>query len=355
MPSNGAPGWAPNQGASTSPTVPSTTRTATQLSSPVSRPNTADDTKPTTSMSDVTGPSPVVPPEPKERRSGSIPPPVPESSSESDESETATDFGMVVALSALVLVGIAVLATLFPFGRFIAGGIAGLGLLGGLASLGAEGRAKVAGGLAVGLHLIILVLVLLLPSWLGLGAWRENVIEDGPPAPLAFSHTNQKTTIADWVDASSASWQFKDVRVTFRSAVVGPIDLVGPKGAKRTSKDQYLQLTLRVKNNGVERPFDLSGWTVGQGLEQVQLTDSAGRTIKPARFEEDWFPDAPPSKPAERLFPGHMSEVRLIFSAPQPRIDFLRLALPGTMFGFEEMVKFQISSGSLILVAPQKK
>jgi hypothetical protein len=303
-------------------------------------------------MSDVTNPSPVVAPEAKESRPAPTPAPV---SEPDDDPETATDVGLVVALSALALVGLAVLATLFPFGRFIAGTIAGLGLLGGLASLGAEGRAKAAGGLAAGLHFILLAVVLLLPSWLGLGPWRGDIIENGPPAPLAFSHANQRTSIADWVDASTASWQFKDVRVTVRSAIVGPIDLIGPKGAKRTSKEQYLQLTLLVTNIGVERPLDLSGWVVDQGTEQVQLTDSAGRTLKPATFEEGWLPDSPPSKPVGKLFPNHKSEVRLTFSAPQPRIDFLRLVLPGTMFGFEEMVKFQISVGSLIQMAPQKK
>jgi len=346
MPSEGARGWAanPTPATSSTPTAP--------VAPPASRPGGIDETKPTFAMSDVTNPSRVVPPEAKESRPAPTPAPV---SEPDDDPETATDFGLVVALSALALVGVAVLATLFPFGRFIAGTIAGLGLLGGLASLGAEGRAKAAGGLAAGLHFILLAVVLLAPSWLNLGSWRGNSIEDGPPAPLAFSHANQRTSIADWVDASSASWQFKDVRATVRSAIVGPIDLIGPKGAKRASKEQYLQLTLRVANIGVERPLDLSGWAVGQGLEQVQLTDSAGRTLKPALFEEGWLPDSPPSKPTEKVFPGKTSEVRLIFSAPQPRIDFLRLVLPGTMFGFEEVVKFQISSGWLIQTTTQKK
>ena len=110
-----------------------------------------------------------------------------------------------------------------------------------------------------------------------------------------------------------------------------------------------------MANIGVERPLDLSGWAVGQGAEQVQLTDSAGRTLKPATFEEGWLPDSPSSKSAGKLFPGKTSETRLIFSAPQPRIDFIRLVLPGTMFGFEELVKFQISVGSLVQMATPKK
>ena len=209
----------------------------------------------------------------------------------------------------------------------------------------------------MGFHLIILALVVIFPSWLNLDPWRP-VIDDTPPAPLAFSHTDKRTSLADWVDSASASWQFKDVRVTVLSATVAPIELTGPNGMKRLSKEQYLQLSLRVANIGVERGFDLSGWATNKNPEQVQLTDSNGRPLKPAPFEEGWFPsptEATSNKRSDKVFPNHSSETRLIFSSPQPRIDYLRLALPGTMFGFKEEIKFQINSGSLIVVAPQKK
>jgi hypothetical protein len=262
---------------------------------------------------------------------------------------------MVMALSAFALVGVAFLATMFPFGRYISAVLAGVGLIGGIASLGAEGRAKAVGGLAAGLHFLVLFFVLLFPSWVGLDSWSGFEIENTPPAPQAYDHAKKTATLAQWVDASSASWQFKDVRVTICSAVVGPIDLFDPKGVKQKSKEQYLQLVVRVLNFGVERPLDLSGWTVGQNLDLINLTDSAGRTLKPAAFEDGWIPDSLPNKPPEKLYPSKSSEVRLIFSAPQSRIDYIRVSLPGTMFGFEEVIKFQIDSGSLILTGPKKK
>ncbi len=262
---------------------------------------------------------------------------------------------MVVALSAVALVGVAMVATLFPFGRFIAATVSVVGLLAGVGSLGAEGRAKAVGGLAIGLHFIVLLLVLVLPSWLNLDPWTPG-IENAPPAPQAYSHAKQTATLAQWVDSASASWQFKDVRVTIVSATVAPLDLIDPKGDKRPSKEQYLQLVVRVRNIGVERPLDLSGWTVGQNVDLVRVTDSPGRTLNTAAFEEGWHPAEPAfNKQFEKLYPDKFSEVRLIFTAPQPRIDFLRVTLPGTMFGFEEEIKFQIDSGSLILMGPKKR
>jgi hypothetical protein len=283
------------------------------------------------------------------------PPSNPTIESESEDDDTVTDFGMVMALSAISLVGVAFLATLFPFGRFISAVLAAVGLVGGISSLGAEGRAKAIGGLAIGLHSLILFFVVLFPSWVGLDSWNGFEIENAPPAPQAFVHGKKTTTLAQWVDAATASWQFRDVRVTICSATVGPIDMIDPKGVKKKSKDQYLQLVVRVMNFGVERPLDLSGWTVGQNLELIQLTDSAGRSLAPATFEEGWNLDSLPDKPPEKLYPSKSYDVRLIFSAPQSRIDFIRASFAGAIFGFEEVIKFQIESGFLVLTGPKKK
>jgi hypothetical protein len=390
MPSEGVPGWAAKAnvptGSSQSVPAVSTTRPNQSVAPVPTRPTETEETKPTAAISDATEPlklddTPSV--KVKKKRSSSIgsdvpvaaarppakpkevvpeaapepkPAPAPSPSVESDDDEyEATDFGMVMALSALALFGVACLATLFPYGRFIAGAFAGLGLLGGLGTLGAEGRARLAGGAAIALHGLLLLLILLLPSWLNLDPWIPE-IPDTPPAPQAFSHKKQSATLAQWVDSATASWQFQDVRVTIHSATVGPIELLDPKGVKRPSKEQYLQLIVRVANIGVARPLDLSGWTVGNNLELVKVIDSAGREIKPASFEEDWSPlPFSSEKPPEKLYPDHPYELRLLFNAPQPRIDFIRVALPATMFGFEEEVKFQIESGSLILTGPKRK
>jgi hypothetical protein len=262
--------------------------------------------------------------------------------------------GLVVALVALILVGVAVLASQFPFGRFIAVGVAGVGLLAGLASLGAEGRAKLAGALAVGLHFLVLVFVLFLPSWLKLDPWRGSP-DEGPKGPFAVEHgTGSLNPISptDWIDASKSSWENKDVRVTVRSAFVGPIELNGPKDAKRTTKERYFHLLLRVANTGVERQIDLTGWAAGKSTDGVRVSDSSGKQLALATFDDGWLPDR--GKPTERLVPGKTSEIHLIYAAPSGKTDLLRLHLPGAAIGFaSEEIKFHLGSGFLARNAGQ--
>ena len=230
MPSDGLPGWAKEpQGSSVAPQV-----------APV------EETKPAAAMgmADVTEPSPLLPvderPKPRATKNPAAAPAVEEESDPDDTAEPA-NIGLVVALVALILVGVAVVASQFPYGRIIATVIAIVGLVGGLSSLGAEGRAKQAGGLAIGLHALVLLFVLLLPSWLRLDPWTGAEVDEGPQGPVAKEHQSGRTQAlsqADWIDASRSSWEFKDLRVTVRSAYIGPVELLGPKDIKRTPKER---------------------------------------------------------------------------------------------------------------------
>jgi hypothetical protein len=199
------------------------------------------------------------------------------------------------------------------------------------------------------LHALILLIVILLPSWLSLDPWRgPATVNERPDGPVALEHGTGKFTAvsqADWIDASKYSWEHKDVRVTVRSAFIGPVELTGPKDAKRTPKDQYLRLRLRVANSGVAREITLSSWATGQGADSIRVSDPSGKALKPATFEENWQPDR--GKPSDRLFPGKASEPHLIFVAPNGKVDWLRVQLPGSAFGMSEKIKFQIGSGFL--------
>lgn len=338
MPSDGLPGWAKEP--QSPPVVPQ--------AAPV------EETKPAAAMgmADITEPSPLLPAEERPKSISAKKPtsaPAPEPESEPDEATELANIGLVIALVALILVGVAVVASQFPYGRIIAAVIAMIGLVGGIASLGAEGRAKQAGGLAIGLHALILLVVVLLPSWLHLDPWRGAEVDDGPQGPVAKDHQLgrvQPLSKDEWIDASRFSWEFKDIRVTVRSAHVGPVEVLGPKDSKRTPKDQYFNLRLRVVNSGVEREITLSGWATGQGAEAVRVIDPAGRALKPASFEDQWQPDR--GKPLDRLFPDNSSEPRLIFTAPVPKVEWLRVQLPGSVLGLPtEEIKFQIGSGFL--------
>jgi len=338
MPSEGLPGWAKES----LPAPPGPAPAA-----PTTSPLPTDETRPVAAMgiADVTEPSPTLPPEERAKVRKAKPAPAPEPAPEppgAGPGEPA-DAGLVLALTALILVGVAVLASQLPYGRFVALGIAVVGLVGGLASLGAEGRARQAGALAAALHVFVLMLVLLLPSWLKLDPWLGPATDEGPKGPFALEHaTGQLTpfTPGNWLDAGKSSWEFKDLRVTVRSVSVGPVELQGPNGAKKTTKEPYSHLLLRVSNSGVERQIDLSGWAVARGAETIRVTDLSGKQLKPATFEDGWLPDR--GKPTERLFPGKSSDVRLVFAAPPAKTDTLRIALPGSALGLaDEEIKFR--------------
>lgn len=294
-----------------------------------------DETRPHATAEDVTEPSPVLPPDP---------PPVPRPpvvvSAPADESAAAADFAQVVALGSLLLFGAAMLATLFPYGRAVGLGLAGVGAVAGLVCLVAEGRARLIAAAGAVLNLGTVALLALAPGWLGLDPWQAGAADDAPTGPQAIRHDTGIATAADWVDAAEASWGFRDVRVTVHSVALAPVELVGPKGAKRRTKEQYLRLALRVSNEGVERRIELSGWAVGAGTPGVRLTDPAGTPLQPKVFDQGWEPARPGYMSG--LFPGKAAEVPFTFEAPAARVEYLRLELPGAAVGLEEPIRFQL-------------
>jgi|GEM_PF-1690615 len=354
---------------------------ATSFSAPTGeKPKLPEETRSTASMPDVTEPSPVLPaekrsktketkekaketekPEPARSEADAKPKPAPAEepatatatppvtsvaatvTAESDDEPAAPrDMGMVFALLALILVGPAALISQLPYGRFIALPVLAVGLIGGLLSLGAEGKARLAGAGAAFMHFVLLMMVLFLPSWLALDPWRGPVVEE-PKGPQAVEHgTSKSAPVApnDWLDAGKYSWQFRDARVTVKSAV-GPVELNGPKGEKRTTKTRYLYLTLQVQNVGFDREIPLSGWAAGQS-EGVRVTDAEGKPLELAKFEEGWSMEA--RKPSGRAMPGHVAETLLIFTAPPTKTDFVRVQLSGAALGVQDEIKFHTST-----------
>jgi hypothetical protein len=338
MPSDGLPGWAKEPQAS--PAAPAPAKCAS-----------VEETRPAHAMgmADVTEPSPLLSTEERPKPSTA---PAPAPVAEMAEPAEPADVGMVVSLSALILVGVAVVASQFPFGRIVAAVIAAVGLLGGLCTLGAEGRARLAAGLALGLHGLILVVLVALPSWLSLDPWRGPPEPERPQGPIALEHGANRSRPIDateWLDAARFSWEYKDVRVTMRSAHIGPVEVTGPAGVKRTPKAQYFHLRLRVVNSGVERDIPLSGWAAGRNGESIRVVDSKGSALKPATFEDNWQPDR--GKLSDRLFPGQSSDPHLIFAAPLGKAEGLRVELLGSAVGLNEAIKFQIGGGFVTRLA----
>jgi hypothetical protein len=306
-------------------------------------------------MPDVTEPSPVLPGEPKPRPKSkespalapsaaaapaAVPGPAAAEPGSTHEPMPPPDMGLVFALIALILIGPAMLISQVPYGRVIGLVFVAAGLVAGvLALVGGEGRAKPVGGLAVGLHLLGAVFLLFLPSWLGLDEWR-SAPEEEQKGPVMVEHGSGLTAPLDanhTLDAARYSWQSRDARVTLRSATVGPVELIGPKDAKRQTKEQYLQLVLQVANTGFEREIKLSGWAA-EHAEGIQVTDATGKALAPASFEAGWAPAR--GRQLSRAMPGHASETRLIFAAP-PKTEFVRVQLSGSALGATEDIRFQ--------------
>lgn len=300
------------------------------------------ETQPAPAVPDVTEPSPVLPPEPKAKSRKAEPPQEPAAELAAPEPAAATDFGLVAALAALALVGAAVLASQLPFGRFVAAGLSGVGLLAGLAALGAEGKARLAGAAAAGLHALVLLIVFLLPSWLNLGPWRAPP-DDTPKGPFAVDTvTGERRTLApgEWLDPSAASWEHSDVRVTARTAYVGPVELRGPKDERRATKDDYLVLQFRIEAVGVGESVALSDWAAGRRAAGVRITDAAGKVLAPATFAGPWQPET--AEPVERLYPGKSAVVTLTHAATAAAPGPVRVELSGAGLGLpDETIRFQ--------------
>ncbi len=251
------------------------------------------------------------------------------------------DLATLLALLALILVGPAVLASQLPFGRILALGLSVVGLLGGLACLGAEGRGRLFAACAAVLHFGILMVVLLLPSWLNLDPWGGSPeVAEESKTPVAIDHTTGQgvpISSGSWLDASTSSWQFHDARVSLHAAVV-PVELTGPKSAKKTPKTNYLRVVIQIRNVGYQREIPLSGWAAGKGAEGVRVTDSAGKQLSQAKFD-DWTPEA--GRPAPRAMPGLGSEVILVFTSPPAKTEFVRIQLSGAALGEKDEIQFR--------------
>lgn len=289
------------------------------------------ETRLTAAFPDTTEPSPVLTAEP--RPAVTRPPAAP----------VATDWGLVLALAALILVGPAVLAAQLPFGRLIALTVAAVGFGCGALCLGAEGKARPVGGAAAALHALCAAAVLLLPSWLGLAPWRDqaDALEQPPGPPVAVeigTGTVAPLAPADWIDAETHTWRWRDASVRVR-ATVGPTELVGPSGKKRTTSDSHLHLTVKLIHTGNREPIPLSGWAVGD-TSAARVTDPDGKPLAPVAFPAGWAAGRGPA--ADRLIPTGSQEVRFVFPAPPARTEFVRLRLAGSGVGAPEEMRFKI-------------
>lgn len=296
-----------------------------------------DETREHSSPVDVTEPSPVLP---GERRA-----PAPAPTYTPSEPGEPLDTGLAFALGGATLFGVGMAVAQFvPFGRAIGLVLCGVGAVGGVLSLGAEGRARLVGAGAAAVNLVAVLLLAFAPEFLGLAPWFGGDADDVEPEPTGPVAVSLKTGVAmpvgEAVKAEQAAWRAHGIRVDVRSTV-GPVELVGPDGAKKRSREPVLLVAVRVTNEGVAGRAELSGWLTG-ATDQVTLTDPAGRRLKPKAFDPGWVPADRPAVAGSGLGPGTAYTVGLAFEPPAARADSLRLELPGAAAGLAETITFRL-------------
>lgn len=314
------------------------------------------ETRAAKSLPDRTEPSPVVtaestPEKPKlETPPASVspvtPPPQAVSTASGEPPRAPADTAMVIALAVLIMIGPTALLSQLPPGRFIAIPLSVVGLIAALLCLGAETKARLAAAAAAFLHFIMLVVLLFLPSWLNLEPWQGAPAEEEQKVPMAMPNDGGPGQPAEWVDGGTSSWEFNDARVSVRGAFIGPAELVGPKQAKRKTKETYLQLSVRVANTGAARRIALSGWATGDSFAGVRFTDPTGNEVKLKTFTGGWTPEL--EHPVQSgLFPSKSTDLVLLFEGPLTKSGTYQLELPGVAFESAQPVRFRFTSAFL--------
>lgn len=243
------------------------------------------------------------------------------------------DHAFTLALVGVCLFGPALLVTQFPYGRIAAVPM----LLAGLAcaAVGLPGLEvkRWAGWLGVGANALGLLLVVLLPDWLGGPTWLPKRFETAEfKAPMAVSRDGPAKPV-EWVEAGKASWQMGDVRAAVTAAVI-------ETPAKGAIGNPSFRVTVQLSNVGLERTIEFPGWTAatpaagGEPAPAPKLTAADGGQPVPLK------PGGPP-EPPHGIHPGKSLDTTLLFAAPPAKGD-LRLELPAQPFGGKEPVKFQI-------------
>jgi hypothetical protein len=240
---------------------------------------------------------------------------------------------------AVILGGVSLAASQLPHGRIVAAVPAVLGTALSLYALRLARRKRLA-ALAAAFDAAVLAVIVVLPSWLGLGPWWPRTPE-GPKGVQAVGHGSGVSAPAgEWIDAGRESWQLKDVRVSVTSATVGPVQLTGPNNRQTWTKTRYLQVVVQVTNEGAARKVDFQGWGAGSPGGGPRLTDPEGKVLAVPTFEANWLP--PGQSRPKALFPGKSADSLLLFEAPSPDVAHLRLELSGAAFGATETVRLFI-------------
>jgi hypothetical protein len=188
----------------------------------------------------------------------------------------------------------------------------------------------------------VLLVVFAVPRWLGPGPWRGSTVPADSLVVMAVGNDGSGAVPAEWVDAGTAAWQLREVRVSVRAVTVGPVELTGSGGKKSWTKEDYLQVWLRVSNEGAARAIPFQDWDgTPPAAATPRLTDAAGKVVPVRTFGPDWEPAG--RAKAAPLFAGKSAATVLTFDVPAQPVERLRLELPGAAFGCRAVVRFRVA------------
>ena len=245
-------------------------------------------------------------------------------------------------LVALFLVAAGLIASQFQYGRFVTVGAAALGLVFGIVGCFSSGTLKLP-VLGTALNALLLLVVVLLPGWLGIDSWRPPKIGDDPKVVRQFGPDGLAPTAPDWIDGDRA-WQFDDARVQVTTVNPWQVELTAPNGKKSWSKNKYVLVTVKVSNVGVARPLPFPKWDLTAakpGDPVVTLTTDSGEKLVPAKFENGFRTSF--QAPAQTLLPTQAGERTFVFQLPGSPTKALRLELPATEFGSPTPIRVQLN------------
>lgn len=249
------------------------------------------------------------------------------------ESKSALDVPLILALIAVGLTGTAVVTGHVPYGRFVAVGLAPLGLILAAVSLVGLDRRRWLGWVGVGLNALLLLVLVWLPGWLGIGPWFPRSDPDAGPKPVtAVGRAGHLPVPATWVDASRAEWEQGDLRVAVTAVGIGSSESVPAR-----KKSRVLRIGVRLTNVGVARAIELPA--AAGTLPGPTLTDATGKQL---------YCHGSADAAAGNIYPGKSIDRVYLFDVPPPSGGGLRLEFPPFVLGNTDPVRFRIENPATV-------
>lgn len=241
-----------------------------------------------------------------------------------------------LAMFAFILVGAALfISQITRYGRYVTVGLAMLGVVLAFLALISAYRGRLWPSLALAANLLTILVVTALPSWLALDSWwaARPVNDKGITKSRPLDGGAAGMLAGGWIDVSQAGWQRDDILVTFSNAWIGNVQLIGAKDKRQFSKNKLLVVSLKFANVGAARRIDYRSWQrpAPPDAPVPVVTDSTGKTLAAYKIEDGW--EVRDHAINGAIMPGQNHTDWLIFEAPDPKAEFVRMELPAWALG----------------------